>query len=491
MTTTYVTSNTISSVNNTPTFTFAANFDSLAVAPNVDLAGVNYFAVYANGLTGLSVNNSGQIFSGNTAVEVSDNLGGIDTVVNEPTGTIIGENGAIFVSNSGNSVHYIDNYGAISTTGPGATAIHTQGPGEVRNYGTISGGYFDNFGTASETVYFYNAGTLSGIPSNGPGNTLAFDGFGGGAVEQLVNVGSIDGGIELDSAANSSVYNSGRIVGNVSLGSGPGQILNSTFGTITGTISGGPNGCTVIAGQTGGSVVGGAGNDVFYANSTQTAADNAAVTTLDGGGGINALYGNGAFTTFMAGDSNGGYNQIWGGASKMTGVPGYTNNMLSFAGASHGVFVDLLNGHDAYVSSGTNWTGSGTFEDSIVNVPNVIGSAQGDVIQADNGTDRITGGGGADSLYAGSGQDTFVYTAYGDSNLVTGYDTIVGFKLGTDKIDLSALHTDPSHLAIFTAGTSNTLYVEATPGTFNSATDLAMVVNTTASGGLHASDFVL
>jgi hypothetical protein len=81
-------------------------------------------------------------------------------------------------------------------------------------------------------------------------------------------------------------------------------------------------------------------------------------------------------------------------------------------------------------------------------------------------------------------------TAYGGSNTVTGYDTIVGFKIGKDRIDLSALHTDGSHLAISTAGTSNTLYVEKTPGTFNSGTDLALIVNTIATGGLRAPDFV-
>ena len=77
----------------------------------------------------------------------------------------------------------------------------------------------------------------------------------------------------------------------------------------------------------------------------------------------------------------------------MAGV-GDTNNTLSFA-AAHGVCRSAGRSH-AYVSSGTNWTGAGTYEDSIVNVPNVIGSAQGDLLQADNGIDRLTGGAGAD-----------------------------------------------------------------------------------------------
>jgi Ca2+-binding RTX toxin-like protein len=213
---------------------------------------------------------------------------------------------------------------------------------------------------------------------------------------------------------------------------------------------------------------------------------------LDGGTGNNALYGSSAYNTFMAGDAAGGFNQIWGAASAMAGVPGYTNNMLSFAATPSGesVYVDLLTGHNAYVNSGPQNNGTYTLEDSISNVPNVIGSSGGDVILADNGVDRITGGIGADQLYAGSGFDTFVYTAYGDSNLLTGYDTIYSFKAGTDKIDLSALHSSASHLLIDTSGTANAVYLEQTPGSFNPNTDLAMNVYTTAPGGLHTSDFV-
>ena len=72
----------------------------------------------------------------------------------------------------------------------------------------------------------------------------------------------------------------------------------------------------------------------------------------------------------------------------------------------------------------------------------------------------------------------------------SGYDTIVGFKIGTDKIDLTAFRTDASHLALSSSGMSNSVYLEQTPGSFNPNTDLAMVVNATTAGGLKASDFV-
>src|SRR5262249_46440758 len=140
-----------------------------------------------------------------------------------------------------------------------------------------------------------------------------------------------------------------------------------------------------------------------------------AFTQIDGGGGSNALYGGGGTNLFVSGGAT--YNQIWGGVSKMLDFTGYTNNTVPYANAAAGVDVDLLNGHNAYVgnTAGQGWTGSGRFEDSIANVPDAIGSAYADVIQGDDGIDRLAGGVGADQLYAGSGgasQDTFVYTAY-------------------------------------------------------------------------------
>jgi Ca2+-binding RTX toxin-like protein len=249
----------------------------------------------------------------------------------------------------------------------------------------------------------------------------------------------------------------------------------------------------LLVGDAAGSVlIGLAGDDLLYGNDSQEAADAAAVTRLSGGAGSNALYGGSAYNLFLSGDAAGGLNQIWGGASGMAGVEDYTNNTLSYAAVEAGrsVYVDLLNGHNAYLNDGSQNNGAYALEDSILDVPNVVGSAGGDVIIADNGTDRLTGAGGGDSLYAGTGQDTFVYTAYADSNLVAGYDTIVGFKLATDLIDLSALNTDAGHLVIATSGTANSVYVEQTPGTFNAATDLAISVNTTTPGGLSLANFV-
>ncbi len=407
-----------------------------------------------------------------------------------------GSGGGIRVRGS----HLITNDGTISST-DGAAVYGENGAGYLLNTGKIMGStvgivYSDTWDT-NDVHTTVNTGTISGGPNPqappGP-NFFAYDAAGNMGTDRFINQGTIIGDVRFGQHAGSNLVNAGMLGGNVFLGSG-GQVANSTFGIVSGLMVGGTGGDTIVGGQIGGSIVGGAGDDMLYANPTPKAADNRATTTLAGGTGTNALYGGGGFNVFVGGDTNGGYNQIWGGASAMVGVSGFTNNTISFdaLNPSMSVYVDLLNGHNAYINSGPNLSGIYTYEDSIINVPNVIGSSSGDVIIADNGIDRIQGNAGADALYAGSGgssQDTFVYSAYADSNLNTGYDTIVGFKLGVDKIDLSALHTDGSHLAISTAGTSNTLYVAVTPGTFNPATDLALIVNATTNTGLTAADFV-
>ena len=303
----------------------------------------------------------------------------------------------------------------------------------------------------------------------------------------------MNGDVLLGSHAGSSIVNAGTLNGKVSVGAlnaGAGQVFDSTLGTVSGAIFVGPAGGIVIAGQTGGSVFGGAGNDMLYANSTLAAADNHARTNLDGGAGINALYGGSGFNTFIVGDASGGYNQIWGGASR-DGQRSRLHEQHAFI--CHRASWSLCRSSQwtqrlCRVDPGGSWTGSGTYEDSIVNVPNVIGSAFGDVIQADNGADRIAGGGKADQLYAGSSgssQDIFVYNGYGDSNTVTGYDTIVGFKAGTDKIDLSAFNTNGAHLALSTGRhvQAPLSRAELPVRLVNAATDLALIVNTSVAGG--------
>jgi hypothetical protein len=412
-----------------------------------------------------------------------------------------GTQGIFFDSASSADNYAVYNYGNIvgnTTVGAynGSTTVARE---TVVNHGAIQGAMF--FGSGSNDSFVNGReGVVSGGNINfgsGSGAILANYGgvgtiaFGNGNNGQVLNFGTISGNLTLGSGNNDRVLNEGRIVGSVTLGSGSGTVFDSTVGQVLGTITAGSGGATIIGGVNGGTLNGSTGDDVLIANQTFEAASTYhAMVTLNGNGGTNALYGGGGINTFMSGNAT--YNQIWGGASQTAGYEGYTNNTLSYANAGAGVYVDLLNGHNAYVgtTAGQGWTGAGRFEDSISNVPNVVGTAYSDVIQAGNSNGRITGGVGADALYAGGGQDFFVYSSSADSNLNTGYDTIVGFNIAVDKIDLTAFRTDGTHLAISTSGTSNTVYWEVTPGVFNAATDLALVVNTTTPGGLTAANFI-
>jgi hypothetical protein len=401
----------------------------------------------------------------------------------------------------------LDNSGTIVGNVFQATVSGTGGNAFLlfnRAGGTILGNYDGSLGNSTESIL--NEGVIGGkfALGSGDGNTV-------------VNRGSITGGVTLGTGISTvlenygsmgsltfgskftRVANAGEIHGSVTLGNG-GGIFDSTLGTIfnpaanaPGVITVGSGGATVVGALNGSTIQGGAGNDILMANQTMESSMRFdATSTLSGGGGTNALYGGHSHNVFLAGTGGGSFNQIWGGVRSGSD---YSNNLLSFAQAGAGVYVDLLGGHNAYVgnTAGQGWQGAGTLEDSIANVPNVTGSNFADVIVDDNGVDRTTGGGGADDLFAGSGvgsHDTFVYTQYSDSNLVNGYDDIVGFKIGTDKIDLSAFHLSAANLLIGTNGASNSVYLEQTPGTFNPNTDLALFVGATTTSGLTAGDFI-
>jgi hypothetical protein len=76
---------------------------------------------------------------------------------------------------------------------------------------------------------------------------------------------------------------------------------------------------------------------------------------------------------------------------------------------------------------------------------------------------------------------------------LSNYDIIEGFKVGTDKLDFSALDLPLSDVLLSYGGNgSNTVYVEQNPHSgFNSATDLIISVPaSTSSGKLTYGDIV-
>jgi hypothetical protein len=403
-------------------------------------------------------------------------------------GTIAGSSDA--VSETRGHVAEINNYGALVTTGPGAAV----------------------FGDSTTIVSLVNVGTITGGVTLQAGDCVVnnqgtiIGGIVGGAIDlegsnaSLNNSGTLDGDVSLG-GGNDTIVNTGVINGSVGFFGATGASLDSGRGVITGEIECGDGGATVIAGETGDVVIGGAGNDRLQASPTLAAANNAAMTTLDGAGGNNWLIGDGAYVTFDSGDANGGINHINGRLSKMSDVAGDENNTVSYAslsGSAQSVYVNLLDGV-AYTCSTDNANTAAnsafTLEDYIRNVPNVIGSTCADLLVCDNGVDNITAGGAGTVMDAGVGggsQDTFVFTSFASSTS-TSEDTINGFKAGVDMLDFSALDVTAANIVIKRSASNHhisTVSVEQTAGVFDAATNLTLSVHTTTAGALTAGSII-
>ncbi len=105
------------------------------------------------------------------------------------------------------------------------------------------------------------------------------------------------------------------------------------------------------------------------------------------------------------------------------------------------------NGNDSIVGgAGNDWIDGGKGNDKIV------GDAGNDTLYGGSGNDTLVGGSGADQLTGGSGRDHFVYLQATDSPVAGGWDRILDFTQGQDKIDLSAFRNSSSDLDLIWKG---------------------------------------
>jgi serralysin len=198
-------------------------------------------------------------------------------------------------------------------------------------------------------------------------------------------------------------------------------------------------------------LTGGSGNNTLVGNGGGN--------VLTGGAKADYLYGmDGDDMLIGGGATPGTANQLWGGAGSDT---------ASYAGTTGAVYADLgaQTGHV-----------DGVLVDLMSSIENLTGGSNADTLVGNGGANRLEGGAGGDVLWGRGDADVFVYKAYADSNLVTGYDIIADFVSGTSKLDLTALGLDASHVVIQSSGQSTSLYIEKTAGTFDVSTDLAIAL---------------
>ena len=291
-------------------------------------------------------------------------------------GATIGEGyGAFHLSNAGL-------FGSLSIrVRPGAFIANTGVfSGQINSNSAL---YIDNAGVTSdisgtEDVIVNNAGTVLGAIT---ASSL-----------QLRTTGEITGYVQAGSG-DDAVVNSGRIGGDVLLGSGTDRY----------TARG--------AGQSG-TVYGGEGDDVLRG----AAADDA----LWGDGGSDTLLGGDGDDTLTAGEGDdilkggAGADLLDGGRGRDTIAAGEGDDEVHGGGA-----MDVLQGQAG---------------DDLL-----FGGAGDDRIDGNDGADTLDGGAGRDLLNGGAGADVFVYADIALIGLGAAADRIWQFDLGEDLIDLTDL----------------------------------------------------
>jgi Ca2+-binding RTX toxin-like protein len=223
-----------------------------------------------------------------------------------------------------------------------------------------------------------------------------------------------------------------------------------------------------VAGNT---IIGGAGNDVIDGHGGND--------LIIGGGSSDALFGgtgadtfkyltvsdstqgSGADTIF---DFQTGQDQVDLSAISINHISTIDNGTAEFVFIEttsgtlmqiNFVGVDVAKPGDFNVTGGTNYYIQGDEGNNTL-----IGGNGKDVIDGHGGNDVIIGGGNTDALFGGTGSDTFKYLAASDST-PGAPDTIFDFASGTDKIDLTAVHTSSKDVFnILVSGGASYIFVD-------------------------------
>ncbi len=109
------------------------------------------------------------------------------------------------------------------------------------------------------------------------------------------------------------------------------------------------------------------------------------------------------------------------------------------------------NGNDTIYGNVGNDSLNGGMGDDYLN-----GGMGSDTLVGGVGNDTLVGGAAADTLTGSGGSNIFLYAAVSDST-PSAYDVITDFVSGTDKINLTAIHTSGSDLFTITRSGGNTL----------------------------------
>lgn len=297
-------------------------------------------------------------------------------------GHIFGPGGISYFGNAASGTVTVYTGGSVTGTG---TAINFDGNfGQVNNAGTIAGSR-GIYSDADTTVT--NSGSIIG-------QIDALFILGDGTV---VNTGLLVGNTAVYVAGQADISNYGMIRGGVITQGFDDSLINR--GTITGTTQTGAGNDLVdaIGGRFEKAVYLGDGNDTFWGgDATDVVIGNAGRDDIDGGGGNDR---------FVA--ENGDGADVYDGG---TGLDTYDGRLLTTS-----LVLDLTAGYAR----------TGGYTDLLDGIERVFGGAGSDLIVGDALNNTLRGGSGNDKLYGGDGWDQL----YGDS----GRNTLFGGN-GSDRL---------------------------------------------------------
>ncbi|MCF6198312.1 MAG: hypothetical protein L3J67_02755 [Hyphomicrobiaceae bacterium] len=117
-----------------------------------------------------------------------------------------------------------------------------------------------------------------------------------------------------------------------------------------------------------------------------------------------------------------------------------------FGGSGDDVIFTSSDNDTAFGGAGDDVVVAGSGDDLVYGQAGddlLFGGEGDDTLKGGKGDDELNGGKGVDLLFGGDGHDSFIFTTVADSGVGEGNsDKIIGFTIGEDTIDLSAIDAD-------------------------------------------------
>jgi Ca2+-binding RTX toxin-like protein len=345
---------------------------------------------YARG-TAMTINLTGTNRS--TGLASGDSYNGIATVIGSSgNDTFIGgtASGSAVMSGGGGTdwVTYL-----YATGGKATVNLATGSNGGTAANDRLSG--IENIVASNQGDVLTGNGNANSFMSGAGADTID-GGSGIDTVSYTLNSGTAHTINLANNAANSGGYAAGDVLTNIEvvIGGNSGDTITGNSSSTT-TIIGGTGNDLFFGGSVGDSFSGGTGNDtVSYNNDSSGVGLTISLTNTANSSGyaqgdsytsIETIIGTGFDDTFIGGTAN--------GSATMNGAVG--SDWISYAG---------LAAATVSLGGGTN-AGSAQY-DKLVNIENILGSSNADVLTGSTATNTINAGAGDDTIFGSGGSDS-------------------------------------------------------------------------------------